>query len=73
MTNDYNINQHTAKKHEVTMYYQRNNEGKADLKLKKNPIVLLPFGTTTKFGFPRFRYLGMSLLPLFDPAINDKH
>ena len=35
MTNDYNINQHTAKKHEVTMYYQRNNEGKADLKLKK--------------------------------------
>jgi len=35
-------------------------------------ISLIPFGTTTKFGFPRFKYLGKRLRPFLQAAKYNK-
>ena len=68
ITKAVNIPQHSKKRPHVTKEIKKEKEKK----LTKNKLVFLPLGTTIKLGFPRFRYIGMSLLRPLDPVISNK-
>ena len=46
---------------EIGLYRKRSQK-------KQTNFSLIPFGITTKFGFPHFRYLGKRLRPFLEAA-----